>query len=144
MRCAFPPYDSAGPARPLASGHLEQPGGAHAAADAHRADDELRAAPPALDQRVPDHARPGHAVRMADRDRAAIDVEPVVRDAESVAAIDDLAGKRLVQFPQIDVVDLETVLLEQLRHGKDRADPHLVRGASGHRDAAIDAERLEA
>src|SRR5713101_1776181 len=90
--------------------HLEQAGGAHAAADAHRADDELGAPPLALDQCVPDHPRPRHAVGMADRDRAAIDVELVIGDAEPVSAIDHLAGERLVQFPQIDVVDRQPVL----------------------------------
>src|SRR5882762_10113588 len=78
--------------------HLEQPGGAHAAADAHRADDEAGATALSLDQRVPDHPRPRHAVGMADRDRAAIDVELVIGDTEPVAAIDHLAGERFVQF----------------------------------------------
>src|SRR5579863_4019619 len=44
--------------------HLEQPGGAHAAADAHRAHHQPRPAPLAFDQRVPDHPRPRHAVGM--------------------------------------------------------------------------------
>src|SRR5207237_4323718 len=126
------------------SGDLEQPCRTHAAADAHRADDVFRAASFALDQRVPDHARAGHAIRMADRDRAAIDVELVVRDAEPVAAVKHLHREGLVQLPEIDVVDLEAVLREQLWHREERSDPHLVRGAAGHRDAAINAERLEA
>src|SRR5665213_1416385 len=104
------------------SRHLEQPGRTHPAADAHRDDNKFGAAPLALDEGMPDHARARHAVRMADRDRSAIDVEPVVRDAEPVAAIEHLAGERLVQFPQINVVDLESVLLQQLGHREDRAD----------------------
>ena len=38
----------------------------------------LDAAPLALDQRMADHARAAHAIGMADRDRAAVDVEPLV------------------------------------------------------------------
>src|SRR5579872_646887 len=137
---AVPPLRSAG----AGLGNLEQAGGTHAAADAHRADDELGAAPLSFDQRVPDHPRPRHAIGMANRDRAAIDVQLVVRDAEPIAAIDDLAGEGLVQLPQIDVVYGQAVLFQQLRHGEDRADAHLVRGAAGDCYAAIDAERLQA
>ena len=54
-----------------------------------------------------------------------------------------LHGEGLVQLPKADVVDLEAMRLEQLRHGEDRADAHLVGIAAGDRDAAIDAERLE-
>ncbi len=42
---------------------------------------------------------------MADRDRAAIDVEPRRVDAEPVAAVDHLHREGLVQFPQVDVGD---------------------------------------
>src|SRR5690606_40780610 len=66
----------------IASGHLEQARGALAAAHAHGHDHVLRAAPPALDQRVADQSRAADAVGMSDRDRAAVDVEPLVRDAE--------------------------------------------------------------
>ncbi len=114
-----------------------------AAADAHRHHDVLDAAPLALDQRMAGQARAAHAVGVADRDRAAVDVELVVVDAEPVAAVDHLHGEGLVQLPEADVVDLEAVRLEELRHGEHRADAHLVRIAAGDRDAAIDAERRE-
>ena len=48
------------------SNHFEQPRRAHAAADAHRDHDELRAAALAFDERVADEARAAHAVGMAD------------------------------------------------------------------------------
>src|SRR5437899_346973 len=57
---------------------LEQAGRAHAAADAHGDDDVLGLAPAALDQGVAGAARAGHAERMADRDRAAVDVQLLV------------------------------------------------------------------
>src|SRR3546814_18981629 len=58
--------------------YLEQPRRALAAADAHRDDDIFRPAPFALDQRVAGHPRPRHAIGMADRDRAAVNVEQFV------------------------------------------------------------------
>ena len=68
-------------------------------------------------------------------------------DAELVATVDDLHGERLVQLPQVDVVDLETVPLQQLRHREDGPDAHLVRLATGDGEAAegdlrLDAQRL--
>ena len=51
-----------------------KPGGAHAAADAHRDDDVLDAAALAFDERVADEPRARHAVGMADRDGAAVDI----------------------------------------------------------------------
>jgi hypothetical protein len=67
------------------------------------------------------------------------------RDAELVAAVDDLHGEGLVEFPQADVVDLQAVARSSsLGIGEDRADAHLVRLAAGDGEAAEDAERLEA
>src|SRR5438270_13711275 len=92
-----------GPGMPT-SMNPEQPRRAHAAADAHGDDRMLRAAPLTLDQDVAGHARPAHAERMPDGDRAAIYVEFVHRNAEPVAAVEHLGRERLVQFPQVDVV----------------------------------------
>src|SRR5215467_10970990 len=78
------------------SRHLEQAGGAHV----------LDAAPLSLDERVPDEARAGHAVGMADGDRPAVDVELVVGDAQPVAAVDHLHRERLVQLPEPNVLQL--------------------------------------
>src|SRR5580693_5516392 len=129
--------------RPLGSGDFEQARGAHAAADAHRDHDVFYLAPPSLDQRVTDHASAGHPVRMADGDRAAVHVQPLHRNAELVAAIDDLDGKRLVELPQADVVHLETVALEKLRHGEDRPDAHLVWLTAADDQTSIDSKRLD-
>jgi hypothetical protein len=57
----------------------------------------------------------------------------------SLSAVDHLHSECLVQLPDADVLDLEAVLVEQLRDGEYRADPHLVGLAAGHREAAIDA-----
>ena len=66
---------------PRLSAHLEQPGGPHATADAHADDNVLYAPAPAFEQRMADQPCPGHAEGVADGDGAAVDVEPVVRDA---------------------------------------------------------------
>src|SRR3546814_10615381 len=81
---------------------------------------------------------------MADRYRAAVDVEFVVVDAELVAAIDHLTGERFIQFPEADVRHSQAIAFEQLRNREHRTDAHLVRLAAGNREATIDTERLEA
>src|ERR1700728_1751128 len=98
--------------------HFKEPGRTHAAADAHGDDDKAHAPPLALDQGMADHARPRHAIGMADRNSAAIDIVAPGVNAEPVPAIERLDRKRLVELPQPDVVDLEPVLLQQLGHGK--------------------------
>src|SRR5271168_3835707 len=126
-----------------ASRDLEQSRGAHAAADAHRDDDVFHAAALPLYQGVADEPRAAHPVGMADRDRAAVDVELFIVDAEPVAAIDHLYGESLVQFPEADVVDAEAMRLQQFGYGEHRADAHFVGLAACDRDAAIDPERRE-
>ena len=80
---------------------------------------------------------------MSNRNRATIHVEPLVGNTQLVAAVDHLACERLVEFPQADIVDAKSVALEQFWHRKHRSDSHLVRLASGHRHASIDAERMQ-
>src|SRR5277367_1661583 len=104
---------------------LEQPRAALAAADAHGDDAPLGLAAVAFLQDVAGETRAGHAEGMADRDRAAIDVVFGGIDAEPVAAIEALAGEGFVQLPDVDIVDLQTLALEQFRHGEHRADAHL-------------------
>ena len=95
-------------------------------------------------RRWPGQPRAGHAIGMADRDRAAVDVELVGIDAELVAAIDHLHRIGLVELPEIDVVDLEAVPLQEPRDRGNRADAHLVRLDAGGDEAAKYAERLQA
>src|SRR5437867_2859694 len=97
---------------------LEEPRGALTAPDAHRDHAVARLAAQQLVGDGADHARAGHAERVTDRDRAAVDVELGRIEAETIAAVDDLRGERLVQLPHVDVVDLQTVAHEEL--GQDR------------------------
>src|SRR5438876_9484942 len=60
------------------------------------------------------------------------------------SAIEHLHREGLVQLPQVDVADLLAGLLEQLGHREHRADAHFLRVAAGDREAAEDAERLQA
>src|SRR4051812_2463488 len=93
----------------LVSQDLEQSSRTLAAADAHGDDDIFRAAALSLDQRMAGRARAGHAIRVANRDRAARDIEQLVGNAELVATVKHLHRERFVQLPQADIVHLEIV-----------------------------------
>ncbi len=98
----------------------------------------------ALDQGVADHARAGHAVRMADGDGAAVDVQPLVGNAQPVLAIEHLHGEGLVELPQADIVHGQVEPLQQFRHSEDRPDTHLIGLGAGDRHADIAAQWRQA
>ena len=123
--------------RLAASGDLEQSSGPHATTDAHRHHDVPRTASLALDQRVSGHPSTRHTVGMADRDGSAIHIDRFRVDAQPIAAMNHLAGERLIQLPQSDVIHLQPMFRQQLRHGEYRPYAHLVWRASGHGDPAI-------
>ena len=81
---------------------------------------------------------------MADRNGAARDVQPIVRDTQPVAAVEHLHGEGLIQFPEADIVHGQAVAFQQARHRKDRTDAHLVRLAPRHRHPPKGAERRQA
>src|SRR5579883_1583373 len=99
--------------------------------------------PFAFKQDMARKARAAHAIGMADRDGTAIDVELLRIDAEPVPAIEHLYGKRLVQLPKVDVVDLEAEALEQTRHGENGPNTHFVRLAARRRQSFENAKRLQ-
>src|SRR6266436_10358339 len=121
---------------------FEQPGSAHAATDAHGHHAVFGLAATSLDQKMSGQAGPGHAIGVADRDRTAIDIEFLGIDAQFVAAINHLDGIGLIQLPQIDVVDLQAMTLEQARDRRHRADAHLVRLDACRDKTAKDAQRI--
>src|SRR5206468_1991028 len=96
---------------------LEQPGRAHAPADAHGDDPPALLPPAQLVEQRPGHARAGHPVRVPDGDRAAVRVEPLGVDAEAVATVDDLRGEGLVQLAAAMVWNLQPAVLSRLGHG---------------------------
>ena len=81
---------------------------------------------------------------MADGDAAAIHVVLLVVDAELVATVNALRGKGFVQLPQVHIILLDADVFQQARNGEHGADAHFVRLASRHREAAVDAHRLNA
>src|SRR5579862_9690592 len=95
--------------------YLEQPGATLAAADAHRHHGVLRLAALAFHQYMPGQPGACHAEGMPDSDRAAIHIVLGGIDMQRIAAIETLAGERLVQLPEVDVVDLHAETLEQAR-----------------------------
>src|SRR6267154_486133 len=79
---------------------------AHAAADAERGEALLGIAPLHLVQQRHQHARTGSADRMAERDRAAVDVDLGGIPAEVLVDGASLCGKGLVGLDEIEVLDL--------------------------------------
>src|SRR6266852_5999976 len=75
---------------------------------------------------------------MAYRDRSAIDIELFHGNAETVAAVNNLNCESFVEFPKVDVVDLEVLTPEQFGNGKHRANAHFVGLAAGDLEAAKD------
>ena len=96
----------------------------------------LGAAAAAFDQDMAGQARARHAIGMADGNGAAIHIGLGRIEPQLVHAIERLAGKGLVQFPQVDVVDLQAMALQQARHRLDGADAHFVRLDAGDGEAA--------
>src|SRR5436190_9262671 len=96
---------------------LEQAGGALAAADAHGHHAPAGTPAVALLEDVAGAAGAGHAEGVPHGDRPAVDVVPVVVDAEAIAGVEALAGEGLVELPKVDLVDLQTVALEEAGHG---------------------------
>ena len=112
--------------------NLKQASGTHASGNAHRDHAPLGFAAAAFEQQVAHQARAGHAKRVADRDGAAVDIEPLAGNAQLALAIQRLRGKGLVHLPQVDVLHCEAVARQQLGHGKHRADAHFVGLATGY------------
>src|SRR3546814_18265361 len=80
---------------------------------------------------------------MTDRDRAAINVEQLIRDMELITAVQQLGGKGLVQFPQADVVHLQIESLEESRNSEHGPDAPFIGLGSRHCHADIAAARRE-
>src|SRR5262245_53229142 len=90
---------------PPASDPLDDRGGAHAGADAERGETGREVAPLHLVEQRSQYHGAGGAERMAHGDGAAIHVDLVVRHLEDLQVAQDDGGERLVQLPEIDVLD---------------------------------------
>ena len=69
----------------------------------------------------------GAPERVADRDRAAVDVEPLVVDAERPRRREHLRGERLVELDQVDVVDGQARAGQGHARRVDRSEAHDLR-----------------
>ena len=109
---------------------LEQRGLALADADAQRREPVAAAAAAQLVRERDDEPGAAHAERVAERDRAAVDVHALLVEAEVAHDGEALRGEGLVQLDQVDVADLHARARQQLAHGGNRPDAH---------DARVDA-----
>src|SRR5829696_3020342 len=102
--CSFPPPKA------LPSNALDDDRRGHTAGGAHRHQPSLEVAPFQFVQHRADQDRAGRPDGVAERDRAAIDVDLLTVELEIP---DELFGddrKRLVDLEQADIVDRETCL----------------------------------
>src|SRR5580692_5767124 len=97
---------------------------AHAAADAQRGEALLYIALLHLVQQRHQHAGARRADRMAERDRAAVDVDLRGIPAEVLVDRAGLRRKGFVCLDQVEVLDLPAGLLERGARGRDRAGAH--------------------
>src|SRR5487761_2064638 len=89
------------------SGHFEQSGGAHSAANTHGHHNILHAASLAFDESMPDQPRTAHTIGVPHSDGAAVDIEAVIGKAQLIAAVNHLHGESLVQLPQAYIFELD-------------------------------------
>src|SRR5882757_3702796 len=142
-RSCFVPGDRALNEWRSGSAHFEQARGTLSAANAHRDHDVFHLSSSSFDQRVSHESCTGCSVRMSDSNGASVDIQTLIRDSEAVAAVENLHGEGFVELPQADVFHLDARTLQQPGYGKDGADAHFIRFASGDGEAPEDAERLD-
>ncbi|EGE61062.1 hypothetical protein RHECNPAF_1260041 [Rhizobium etli CNPAF512] len=95
-------------------------------ADAHRRQRISSAGLVKLERRRAGDAGARHAQRMAERDRAAIAVDPliVIGNAERAQHRQPLAGKGLVEFDDVELFLAHAEPGHQLARGRNRTDAH--------------------
>src|SRR6185503_6333795 len=105
-RAAIATADVTPPLRPLDDHRDALP-----AADAERCDAELRVAVLHRVQQRGQDPRAARADGMTEGDGAAVHVHAVLRDVELAEDAERLAGERLVQLPEVDLLAAEAGLL---------------------------------
>src|SRR4051795_2572074 len=119
----------------VGSDPLEQRGQALPAADAHGLQPEPCTAAVHLPQQRRQDPATGRADRVAQRDPGAVDVHALEvgrREAPLPGHREDLAGERLVELDQIDVLQLDAGLREGLGGRRHGADAHRPRRHPAH------------
>ena len=91
-----------------------------------------------------DQSRAAAAEGMAERDGPAVDVDPVLIQAEQANACERLRGERLVQLHDLHVGGLQAGLLERFERRGHRSNSHVVGMHSGGRCRHEPRQRLQA
>ena len=123
---------------------LEERRLALADADAQRREAVAAAAAAQLVRERDDEPGAAHAERMAERDRAAVDVHALLVEPELAHDGEALRGERLVQLDEVELAGRDAGAREQLAHGRDRPDAHDARIDARDRAAREARERLGA
>ena len=71
---------------------------------------------------------------MAERDRAAVDVQPLRIDRQLLQAREHLRGERLVQLDEIDLIERQAGQLQHLSDRRHRPDAEPLRLDAGGRE----------
>src|SRR5215813_23715 len=122
---------------------LENARRAHSAADAHCDHSVASLAALHLVKQRGRQFRARAAERVAERDRAAVDVQPFEIEIQLLYDRQSLGGEGLVEFYQIDLFELQARDLQRPRNRDDRADAHLFRGDAGRCERDKSSHRLQ-
>ena len=69
---------------------------------------------------------------MAHRDRATVHLEALLRNSQSVGAVQHLHGEGLVELPQVNVLCSKVIARQELGYGEHRPNSHLLWMATRH------------
>src|SRR5687768_8051977 len=120
--CRPPGTPRAATTRPSPSYALEDRGGAHAAADAHGHESVPDIAAPHLVEQCRRQLGAGTTQRVAEGDRATVDIQPLRIDRQLAQAREDLHGERLIELDQVDLIEGQAGPGEHLADCRDRSD----------------------
>ena len=117
---------------------------AHAAADAHRDEAKAGLAAGHLVEERGRELRAAAAERMAKRDRAAVDVQPIGIDVQLAEAREHLRGEGLVDLDEVEAGERQAEAIQQFTDGGHRAGPEALGGDAGRGVAQEPRQRRQA
>src|SRR6185503_17080261 len=118
--------------------------GAHTTADTHRHHSISPVAALQLAQDARSQLRARATERMAQRDRAAVDVDLIRIQSQRLDDSERLRGKRFVQLDHIDIVERQSREFQSLRNREHWSNAHLFRRAACSRVSNKARQRLRA
>ena len=93
--------------------------------------------------RLAEDARAGRAERMAERNRAAVDIDLIQRELQIADAGDRLRSEGFVELDDVELADLDAGALQRLARGADRTDAHDLRAAAADGDGFDRGQNVE-